>query len=134
MAYSLAREIPAKRIFQKRYKRPYHIFISREHINLPWEVLGEIAPYFDQIHSTYFPVPLKFEFCNLFIGANYRPKAQPDQEAIESASRSMTRREAIKTATLATAACATLRNTQQSGRRWGAVGRKYSAVGLPLVL
>jgi len=82
LAYSLAREISAKRIFQKRYKRPYHIFISREHINLPWEVLGEIAPYFDRFHSSYFPVPFKFEFCNLFIGANYRPKAQPDQEAI----------------------------------------------------
>ncbi|MGA2542751.1 MAG: class I SAM-dependent methyltransferase [Verrucomicrobiota bacterium] len=78
LAYSLAREISAKRIFQKRYKRPYHIFISREHINLPWEVLGEIEPYFEMVHSSYFPIPLKLEFCNLFIGANYKPKARPE--------------------------------------------------------
>jgi SAM-dependent methyltransferase len=79
LAYSLAREISAKRIFQKRYKRPYHIFISREHINLPYEVLSEIAPYFDMVHSSYFPVPLKLEFCNLFIGANFKPKPKPDE-------------------------------------------------------
>jgi SAM-dependent methyltransferase len=79
LAYSLAREISAKRIFQKRYKRPYHIFISREHINLPYEVLGEIAPYFDRMHSSYFPIPVKLEFCNLFIGATFKPKAQPEQ-------------------------------------------------------
>ena len=79
LAYSLAREISAKRIFQKRYKRPYHIFIGREHINVPWEVLGEIAPYFEKTHSAYFPLPVPFEFCNLFIGATFRPKAQPDK-------------------------------------------------------
>jgi len=78
LAYSLAREISAKRIFQKRYHRPYHLFISREHINLPWEVLGEIAPFFQMVHSAYFPIPLKFEFCNLFIGASFKPKTQPD--------------------------------------------------------
>jgi len=76
MAYSLAREISAKRIFQKRYKRPYDMFIKREHINLPWEVLGEIEPYFEMIHSSYWPIPVKFEFCNLFIGAMYKPKAR----------------------------------------------------------
>jgi SAM-dependent methyltransferase len=74
LAYSLARQISAKRIFQKRYKRPYHIFISREHINLPWEILGELKPYFETTQMTYFPIPLKFEFCNLFIGATLRPR------------------------------------------------------------
>ena len=80
LAYSIAREISAKRLFQKRYHRPYHLFISREHINLPWEVLGEIAPYFTLIHSTYFPIPNHLEFCNLFIGATFQPKAQPDAQ------------------------------------------------------
>jgi SAM-dependent methyltransferase len=74
LAYSLARQISAKRIFEKRYKRPYKMFIAREHINLPWEVLGEIKPYFEMTHSTYFPIPLKLEFCNLFIGATFKPK------------------------------------------------------------
>ncbi len=74
LAYSLARQISAKRIFEKRYKRPYHIFISREHINLPWEVLEEIEPYFEKTQSTYFPIPVPFEFCNLFIGAIFKPR------------------------------------------------------------
>ena len=77
LAYSLARQISAKRIFEKRYKRPYHIFISREHINLPWEVFAEIRPYFEITQSTYFPIPLKFEFCNLFIGAMFKPRPAP---------------------------------------------------------
>jgi SAM-dependent methyltransferase len=75
LAYSLAREISAKRIFQKRYKRPYHIFIGREHINMAKEILAELAAYFEVVHSTYFPIPVKLEFCNLFIGANLKPKA-----------------------------------------------------------
>jgi SAM-dependent methyltransferase len=74
LAYSLAREISAKRIFQRRYKRPYHIFIGREHINVPWEILAELQPWFEITHKTYFPIPLGFEFCNLFIGATFRPK------------------------------------------------------------
>jgi SAM-dependent methyltransferase len=79
LAYALAREISAKRIFQKKYKRPYHIFIGREHINVPWEILGELEPYFQMTHSTYFPIPIKLEFCNLFIGATFKlrpPAAQ----------------------------------------------------------
>jgi SAM-dependent methyltransferase len=74
LAYGLAREISAKRIFQKRYKRPYHVFINREHINVPREILGELEPYFEATQTTYFPLPLPFEFCNLFIGATFRPR------------------------------------------------------------
>lgn len=74
LAYGLAREISAKRIFQKRYKRPYHIFIGREHINVPAEIMGELKPYFEVTQSTYFPIPLKLEFCNLFIGAMLKAK------------------------------------------------------------
>jgi hypothetical protein len=74
LAYSLAREISAKRVFQKRYQRPYDIFISREHINVPWEVLAELEPWFETIHTKYFPIPLNFEFCNLFIAATLKPK------------------------------------------------------------
>jgi SAM-dependent methyltransferase len=77
LAYSLAREISAKRIFQKRYHRPYHIFISREHINVPREILAELEPWFEITQSTYFPIPVKLEFCNLFIGATLKPKTPP---------------------------------------------------------
>ena len=80
LAYAIAREISAKRIFQKKYKRPYDIFIKREHINLAKEILGELDPWFEIAHSTYFPIPLPFEFCNLFIGAVLKPRRAPKPE------------------------------------------------------
>jgi ubiquinone/menaquinone biosynthesis C-methylase UbiE len=73
LAYSLARKISAQRIFEQRYKQPYRWFIEREHINRPWEIFAELKPYFTLTHSTFFPVPLKFEFCNLCIGATFVP-------------------------------------------------------------
>lgn len=73
-AYTLARRISAQRIFEKRYRQPYDWFIGREHINRPSEIFEEIAPYFDRIHVTYFPIPLNIEFCNLCIGATFVPK------------------------------------------------------------
>jgi ubiquinone/menaquinone biosynthesis C-methylase UbiE len=73
-AYTLARRISAQRIFEKRYHQPYDWFIRREHLNRPFEIFGEMAPYFERIHQTYFPIPLDFEFCNLCIGATYVPR------------------------------------------------------------
>lgn len=73
LAYSLARKISAQRIFEKRYKQSYDWFIEREHINRPWEIFEELKPYFKMIHSTYFPIPLRLEFCNLCIGATFVP-------------------------------------------------------------
>ena len=46
LAYEMARRISAKRIFEKRYHQSYDWFIRREHINLPNEVLEELAPHF----------------------------------------------------------------------------------------
>ena len=74
LATELARRVSAKRIFEKRYQQPYDWFIKREHINLPGEIFEEIAPYFDCVHRTFFPLPLPLLFCNLFIGATFRPK------------------------------------------------------------
>jgi ubiquinone/menaquinone biosynthesis C-methylase UbiE len=74
LAYSLARKISAQRIFEKRYNQSYKWFIEREHINLPNEIFEELAPYFSLIKSTYFPIPVRAEFCNLCIGATFTPK------------------------------------------------------------
>jgi len=74
LAYSLARKISAQRIFEARYKQSYRWFIEREHINRPYEIFEELLPYFTLVSRTYFPVPLKVEFCNLCIGATFRPK------------------------------------------------------------
>jgi len=74
LAYSIARKISAQRIFESRYKQSYRWLIEREHINLPHEIFEELSPYFVQTSSTYFPIPLKAEFCNLCIGATFKPK------------------------------------------------------------
>lgn len=78
-AYSLARRISAKRIFEKRYNQSYRWFIEREHINLPDEILGELSKYFTMESSTYFPIPVNLKFCNLCIGATFRPKKTAPQ-------------------------------------------------------
>ena len=74
LAYSLARRVSAQRIFEKRYGQSYDWFIKREHLNRPSEIFSEMAPYFDLVHRTSFPIPLPIEFCNLVIGATFTPK------------------------------------------------------------
>lgn len=74
LAYSIARKISAQRIFEARYKQSYRWFIEREHINLPHEIFEELSPYFSLDSSSYFPIPIKAEFCNLCIGATFTPK------------------------------------------------------------
>ena len=76
MAYGLARRISAQRIFQKRYPGvPYKLFIGREHINVPSEIYEELDRHFQIVERTFFPFPMPFEFCNLFIGLTLRPKS-----------------------------------------------------------
>lgn len=75
-AYSLARKISAERIYKKRYGGDYSWFYKREHINVPREILEEIAPYFEVEVRSYFPFSwIPFTFCNLCIGLVLRPRA-----------------------------------------------------------
>ncbi|MCX7217344.1 MAG: class I SAM-dependent methyltransferase [Burkholderiales bacterium] len=74
LAYSLARKISAQRVFESRYKQSYRWLIEREHINLPREIFEELAPYFSPVSSSYFPIPVPLEFCNLCIGMTFTPK------------------------------------------------------------
>lgn len=74
-AYSLARRISAQRLFERTYGMPYETFISREHINRPHEILGELAPFFTTDTRRYFP----FAFVpspqvNICIGLVMRPR------------------------------------------------------------
>ncbi len=78
LAYSIARKISAQRIFEARYNQSYQWFIEREHINRPYEIFEELSPYFSLTTSSYFPIPVKMEFCNLCIGATFRPKRVSD--------------------------------------------------------
>ena len=75
-AYSLARQISAQRVFERRYKQSYRWFIEREHLSTPIEIFEELSPFFSTIHSSYFPLRIPLEFCNLCIGITLRPKRQ----------------------------------------------------------
>ena len=77
IAYSLARRISAKRIFEKRYNLSYDWFIQTEHINLPQEILEEI----DRVGGTiskmaYFPIPIPLMFCNLCLGLDLKKEEE----------------------------------------------------------
>jgi SAM-dependent methyltransferase len=76
--YSLARKVSAERVYKKRYGGSYKWFYTREHINLPREILEETYPYFTIENRSYFPLPfLPFIITNLVIGLSLAPRANP---------------------------------------------------------
>ena len=77
-AYSLARKISAERVYKRRYGGSYRWFYTREHINLPSEILQELNPFFTIEERSFFPFPfLPLIFCNLCIGLSLKPRPQP---------------------------------------------------------
>jgi ubiquinone/menaquinone biosynthesis C-methylase UbiE len=83
-ATRLARRLSAKRIFEARYHQPYDWFIRREHINQPGEIFEELTPFFEPVHRAFFPVPLSWLWCNLFVGATLKPRAQTPAGGLNS--------------------------------------------------
>ncbi|MGO9009799.1 MAG: class I SAM-dependent methyltransferase [Bryobacteraceae bacterium] len=77
LAYTLCRRISAQRIFEKRYKQSYRWFIEREHLNLPQEIMEELARCFSVDHRTFFPLLVPAIFCNLCFAMNLRPRREP---------------------------------------------------------
>jgi SAM-dependent methyltransferase len=68
-AYSLARRISAKRIFEKKYKCSYDWFVKSEHINTYYEIIEEIGKAgYKVIWKKFFPFPVNLVFCNLVVG------------------------------------------------------------------
>jgi SAM-dependent methyltransferase len=77
-AYSLARKISAERVYNKHFAGGYKWLISREHINVPHEILAELDPYFTIEKKVLFPLPfLPFVFNNLCIALSLRPRPVP---------------------------------------------------------
>lgn len=77
-AYALARKISAERVYKQRYGGSYRWFYTREHINLPGEILAELDPYFTVEARSFFPLPfLPFVATNLVIGLSLMPRAHP---------------------------------------------------------
>src|SRR5262249_42627411 len=75
MAYALARKLSAQRIFERRYRQPYRWFIEREHVNRPYEIAAELAPYFEVTRRAFYPLRVPAVFCNLVIGMTLVPRA-----------------------------------------------------------
>jgi SAM-dependent methyltransferase len=67
-AYSLARRISARRIFERRYKQSYDWFIANEHINRPHEILPELLAHFELRHRRFFPCAIPLVPLNLVFG------------------------------------------------------------------
>jgi SAM-dependent methyltransferase len=75
MAYTLARNISARRIFERKYKMSYDFVVQSEHVNLAHEIIFALGKQFTISSRRYFPfrfIPL--QFCNLGIALHCKPK------------------------------------------------------------
>lgn len=66
--YSLGRRFTTKRMFEKRYKKPYEWMIRQEHCNTAREVLTELDRHFHVRTRTFFPLRVPAVDLNLVIG------------------------------------------------------------------
>ncbi|MBX3061643.1 MAG: class I SAM-dependent methyltransferase [Anaerolineae bacterium] len=72
LAYEIARNISAKRIFVQKYKTNYDWYIDSEHINMPSEIIDQLQQRFEITNQTYFPLALPVVPLNLIIGLTLR--------------------------------------------------------------
>jgi SAM-dependent methyltransferase len=72
--YSLARNVSARRIFEKRFGQSYDWFVKSEHINVPDEIENELGGLFEVVHRSYFPLLIPVVDLNLCIGMMLRPR------------------------------------------------------------
>lgn len=74
MAYSAARRVSSKRLFEKTYSTPYEWFIRREHLNIPSEIIDELETAFTITKRSFFPLVIPSINLNLCIGLRLEPK------------------------------------------------------------
>jgi len=70
--YQICRNISAKRIFEKKYKKNYDDFIKREHINSPQEIINIIEEKFKNVDRKFFPLSIPLIDINLCIGLSFK--------------------------------------------------------------
>ena len=66
--YGIGRRFTAQREFERRYKLPYEIFVRREHINSPGEIIELIRERFTIEHRRFFPLRVPVVDLNVCIG------------------------------------------------------------------
>jgi SAM-dependent methyltransferase len=75
MAYTLGRNISARRLFERTFKMPYDYVVASEHVNLAVEIEAELQKRFKPTWRSFFPLPfLPFQFCNLVIASAWQPR------------------------------------------------------------
>ena len=75
MAYTLARTISARRIFEKRNKMSYDFVVECEHVNLADEIVFALKKDFTVEIKKFFPLNfVRIQACNLVISLLCRPK------------------------------------------------------------
>ena len=72
LAYSLARRISAKPLFEKRFGMSYDPIIANEHVNTLADVLGALQPLFKPETVKRFPIGLPIDAFNLCIALRLR--------------------------------------------------------------
>jgi SAM-dependent methyltransferase len=66
--YGIGRKFTAQRTFERRYKKPYELFLRREHINSPAEIVGVMKERFDIVHRQFFPFRVPSVNLNVCLG------------------------------------------------------------------
>jgi len=66
--YGIGRRFTAQREFEKRYGLPYEIFVKREHINGPDEIVDLVRERFEIEHRRFFPLRVPIVDLNVCIG------------------------------------------------------------------
>jgi len=75
MAYTLGRNISARRLFERTFKMPYDYVVASEHVNLAVEIEAELKKRFKPTWHSFFPLAfLPFQFCNLVIASAWQPR------------------------------------------------------------
>jgi ubiquinone/menaquinone biosynthesis C-methylase UbiE len=79
--YSLARQLSARPLFEKRYGTDYDWFVATEHCNLPWEIEHELRQRFEVGRRAFFPLLIPSVNLNLAIGMTCTPSTRPKTRA-----------------------------------------------------
>lgn len=74
VSYTLARNISARPLFEKKYHMSYNPIVACEHINKPKEIIQELKILFDIKKQVYFPFRIPLIWPNLIIGISCLPK------------------------------------------------------------
>jgi SAM-dependent methyltransferase len=66
--YGVGRRFTAQRAFERAYGKPYELFVRREHINSPAEIVGLLRERFRIVHRRFFPFRVPSVNLNVCLG------------------------------------------------------------------